>query len=81
VFSSDFSEEEKSDEEIKWNEGDLLADSTFSNTCSQNFHKSDEIEFLTKDKISTPIKCFILLFTDQILDKIAEDLHSQCLKK
>jgi len=53
--------------------------STFPQECSQKFKVSDEIEFVSKDKINTHIKSFGLIFTNDILYNIVLYFNQQVL--
>jgi len=77
-FSSDESSEksgngEEAGDNCDWKSGYDLFDSDFPSCCEQYFTQSNDIEALSKADITSPIKCFLKIFSNFILNKIVTE--------
>jgi len=76
--SSDFDSDEQIEEEDQkemdtWSAGSGVYDSHFSDCCQNLFSPSTEIELYSKTDVDTPLKCFSLIFSPTIMDKIVSE--------
>jgi len=75
-FSSDDSNSDEEGEPFEpsiWKKGDDLFDDDFPEMCERGFIPNNNIEDLAKQNIGTPIKCFMQIFSNSILNKIVAE--------